>query len=429
MNRICQMLGIRYPIIQGAMTNVSDAELVSAVSEGGGLGVYAPGIENVDFDVVRQEIRRIREKTTKPFAVNIMLASQYAAGLVEVVCQERVPVVTTGAGNPSKYMEAFHAAGIKVAPVVPSVEAAVKMEAAGVDFVIAEGMESGGYIGRGSTLVLIPQVVDAVNIPVAAAGGIMDGRTMAAVMMLGAEGVQMGTRFLTAAECTIPDYLYGESALSGELRNRLGNVLIGIERLQLEMGLQFCDGRHLTEIQAEGTAPDDREVGGAIDAVHIVGHRTLVIRAYEHIGAAVVPVDKAGAQQCDDIGPCIHDLIEQISALGIGVREGGRGSEHHGSGGQVQPGIGGDLIHAGTGHDATLRISGARLVHKSIAGIAIGDGFGHDKGQCIQIALAEFFKCVIHSSHPFPFFERAQVCIHFILKQSSCQLFLRLREQ
>ena len=206
MNRICQMLGIRYPIIQGAMTNVSDAELVSAVSEGGGLGVYAPGIENVDFDVVRQEIRRIREKTTKPFAVNIMLASQYAAGLVEVVCQERVPVVTTGAGNPSKYMEAFHAAGIKFAPVVPSVEAAVKMEAAGVDFVIAEGMESGGYIGRVSTLVLIPQVVDAVNIPVAAAGGIMDGRTMAAVMMLGAEGVQMGTRFLTAAECTIPDY-------------------------------------------------------------------------------------------------------------------------------------------------------------------------------------------------------------------------------
>lgn len=199
------MLNIRYPIIQGAMTNVSDASLASAVSEAGGLGVYAPGIENVDLDAVRREIRRIRERTAKPFAVNIMLASPYAAGLVELVCGEQVPVVTTGAGNPAKYMEAFRAAGVMVAPVVPSVEAAVKMETAGADLVIAEGMESGGYIGRVSTLTLVPQVVDAVSIPVVAAGGIADGRAMAAVMMLGAQGVQMGTRFLTADECAIPE--------------------------------------------------------------------------------------------------------------------------------------------------------------------------------------------------------------------------------
>lgn len=205
-NPICEMLGIRYPIIQGAMTNVTDVGLVAAVAKAGGIGIFAPGIENVDIASVREQIRALRAKTGNRFGVNVMLASQYAPEIVDLVCEERVPLVTTGAGSPAKYMEKFKAAGIVVAPVVSSKEVAVKMEAAGVDFVIAEGMESGGYIGRLSTLPLIPQVVDAVKIPVVAAGGIADGRGLAAAMMLGACGVQMGTRFLASAECAIPDW-------------------------------------------------------------------------------------------------------------------------------------------------------------------------------------------------------------------------------
>ena len=205
-NQLCTLLGIRYPIIQGAMTNVSnEIGLVSAVSNAGGLGIFAPGIENVDMDYVRGQIRAIRAATDKPFAVNIMLASPFAPQIVDVICEERVPVVTTGAGNPAKYMEKLKAAGIIVGAVVAAKEAAMKA-ADTVDFIVAEGMESGGYIGRMSTITLIPEVVDAVKIPVVAAGGFADGRGLAAAIALGAQGVQMGTRFLTTAECAIPDW-------------------------------------------------------------------------------------------------------------------------------------------------------------------------------------------------------------------------------
>lgn len=204
-NQVCRLLGIRYPILQGAMTLVTDVALVSAVSKAGGLGIYAAGIDNIDMEALRGTIRAIRAATDRPFGVNIMLASKYADAIVELVCEEKVPVVTTGAGNPQKYMERFKKAGIVVAPVVPAVEMAVKMEAAGADLVIAEGMESGGYIGKITTMALIPQVVDAVRIPVVAAGGIADGRGMAAAFMLGAQGVQLGTRFLTTRECAVSD--------------------------------------------------------------------------------------------------------------------------------------------------------------------------------------------------------------------------------
>jgi Dioxygenases related to 2-nitropropane dioxygenase len=205
-NNLCTLLGIRYPILQGAMTNVSnDVGLVSAVSNAGGLGIFAPGIENVDMDYVRTQIRAIRAATDKPFGVNIMLASAYAPQIVDVVCEEKVPVVTTGAGNPTKYMEKLKAAGVIVGAVVASTEVAAKLGDS-VDFIVAEGMESGGYIGRMSTLTLIPAVADAVRVPVVAAGGFADGRGLAAAIMLGAQGVQMGTRFLTTAECTIPDW-------------------------------------------------------------------------------------------------------------------------------------------------------------------------------------------------------------------------------
>ena len=205
-NQLCTLLGIRYPIIQGAMTNVSnDIGLVCAVSNTGGLGIFAPGIENVDMDYVRGQIRAIRAATDKPFGVNIMLASPFAPQIVDVICEEKVPVVTTGAGNPTKYMEKLKAAGVIVGAVVAAREAAMKLDGV-VDFIVAEGMESGGYIGRMSTITLIPEVADAVSIPVVAAGGFADGRGLAAAIALGAQGVQMGTRFLTTAECTIPDW-------------------------------------------------------------------------------------------------------------------------------------------------------------------------------------------------------------------------------
>lgn len=200
-SRLCEMLGIKYPIFQGAMAWIADASLASAVSNAGGLGIIAAG--NAPADVVREEIRQCRELTDKPFGVNIMLLSPFVEEVVDMVCEEGVKVLTTGAGNPSKYMERFKANGIRLIPVVPSVAHARKMEKIGCDAVIAEGMESGGHIGKLTTMALVPQVADALEIPVLAAGGIADGRGMAAGFMLGAEGVQIGTRFLVANECTV----------------------------------------------------------------------------------------------------------------------------------------------------------------------------------------------------------------------------------
>ena len=202
---ICSMLNIEYPIIQGAMAWISDPSLVSAVSEAGGLGVLATGHLNPEGCV--KAIREIKAKTNKPFAVNIMHLSPFADELVKVVCEEKVPVVTTGAGSPGKYIQMFKESGTKVLPVAPSVAIAKRMEKDGADAVIAEGCESGGHIGKITTMALVPQVVDALNIPVIAAGGIADGRGMAAARMLGASGFQIGTRFLVANECTVhPNY-------------------------------------------------------------------------------------------------------------------------------------------------------------------------------------------------------------------------------
>lgn len=205
-NHLCKLLNIKYPIFQGAMTNVTDVNLVSAVSNAGGLGIFAPGIENIDLESVRTQIREIKNKTPNSFGVNIMLASRYADEIVKLVCEEKVPIVTTGAGSPEKYMKAFKEAGILVAPVVSSLELALKMERIGADILIVEGMESGGYIGNITSMVLIPQVTSVVHVPVVAAGGIADGRGLAAAFMLGAQGVQMGTMFLTTKECMIPDW-------------------------------------------------------------------------------------------------------------------------------------------------------------------------------------------------------------------------------
>lgn len=204
-SEICELLGIEYPVFQGGMAWIADGELAAAVSEGGGLGIIGAG--NAPGSYVRQQIRIAREKTDKPFGVNIMLLSPFADEVAQVVAEEKVAVVTTGAGNPSKYMKLWLEAGIKVIPVVPSVAMAKLVTRLGASAVIAEGGESGGHVGELTTMVLVPLIKDATHLPVIAAGGIAEGRAAAAAFLLGASGIQMGTRFLSAQECNIhPTY-------------------------------------------------------------------------------------------------------------------------------------------------------------------------------------------------------------------------------
>lgn len=239
-------LGLRYPIFQGGMAWVADGKLAAAVSNAGGLGIIGSG--NAPGKVVADEIESAKSLTKKPFGVNVMLLSPYADEVVKVILanKDSVAVVTTGAGNPAKYIEKLKDAGIKVIPVVGSVALARMMERVGVDAVVAEGMESGGHIGKLTTMALVPQVVDAVKVPVIAAGGIGDGRGMAAAFMLGAEGVQMGTRFLVATESKIhPNYKQAvlrakdaSTLVTGEyaghpsrvLKNKMAKTYIGIEK-------------------------------------------------------------------------------------------------------------------------------------------------------------------------------------------------------
>ncbi len=196
--RVSRLLGTTYPVIQGGMAWVAEYHLAAAVSNAGGLGII--GAASAPPEVVREQIRQAKKLTDRPFGVNVMLLNPNAAEVAKIVIEEGVKVVTTGAGNPAKFMDDWKAAGVVVIPVVASVAMAKLMERGGADAVVAEGMESGGHIGAQTTMTLVPQVVDAVNIPVIAAGGIADGRGVAAAMMLGAEGVQLGTRFVTAKE-------------------------------------------------------------------------------------------------------------------------------------------------------------------------------------------------------------------------------------
>ena len=196
--RVSRLLGTTYPVIQGGMAWVAEYHLAAAVSNAGGLGII--GAASAPPEVVREQIRQAKKLTDRPFGVNVMLLNPNAPEVAKIVIEEGVKVVTTGAGNPAKFMDDWKAAGVVVIPVVASVAMAKLMERGGADAVVAEGMESGGHIGAQTTMTLVPQVVDAVNIPVIAAGGIADGRGVAAAMMLGAEGVQLGTRFVTAKE-------------------------------------------------------------------------------------------------------------------------------------------------------------------------------------------------------------------------------------
>lgn len=200
-NKICKLLGIKYPIFQGAMAWIANGNLAGHVSRDGGLGIIAGG--GMPVDILREEIRKVKAITSNPFGVNLMLMMADVEKQIDVCIEEGVPVVTTGAGNPGPYMEKLKAAGIKVIPVVASVALAKRMEKIGADAVIAEGMEGGGHIGTITTMSLVPQVVEAVSIPVIAAGGIAGGKQFLAALSLGAEGIQVGTKFIVAEECTV----------------------------------------------------------------------------------------------------------------------------------------------------------------------------------------------------------------------------------
>lgn len=257
--RITELLNIKYPILQGGMAWIAEHKLASAVSNGGGAGIIAGG--NAPADYICEQIRKARTLTDKPFGVNIMLMSPNADDLAQLVIDEKVPFVTTGAGNPGKYMEKWKAAGIKVIPVIPSVALAKRMERSGADAVVAEGSESGGHIGENTTFCLVPQVADGVKIPVIAAGGIADGRGVAAGFMLGAEGVQVGTRFLAASECQIHSN-YRDLVLSAKDTD---SIVTGRFTGHPCRGVKTKFARNLLQFEKDGGTPEEFEemtVGG-----------------------------------------------------------------------------------------------------------------------------------------------------------------------
>lgn len=254
--RICELLNIKYPIIQGGMAWVATAELAAAVSEAGGLGIIAAG--NAPAEIVEKEIKKAKELTDKPFGVNVMLLSPFVDDVIDVIYRERVSVITTGAGNPGKYIEKFKAIGTKVIPVVPSVALAKRMEKLGADAIIVEGTEAGGHIGELTTMVLVPQIVDEVGIPVIAAGGIAEGKGFLAALALGAEGVQIGTRFICSTECTAHDK-YKEAVLKAKDRDAIVTargtghpVRVLKNKLSKEFARLEKEGASVEELEALG---------------------------------------------------------------------------------------------------------------------------------------------------------------------------------
>ena len=215
-SKVAEMLGLKYPVFQGGMAWVATAELVSAVSNAGGLGIIGSG--SMEPDILEKEIHRTKQMTDKPFGVNLMLMNPFIDDLVEVVCKEKVAVVTTGAGNPGKYIEKFKNAGIKVFPIAPMIALAKRLKKLGVDGIIAEGGESGGHVGELTTMVLVRQIVNEIDLPVIAAGGISDSRSVVAAFALGADAVQIGTRFVVAKECTVHKN-YKEAIIKADCRD------------------------------------------------------------------------------------------------------------------------------------------------------------------------------------------------------------------
>ena len=251
--RITDLLGIEYPIFQGGMAWVADYHLAAAVSEAGGLGII--GAANAPADWLREQIRETKKLTSKPFGVNVMLMSPHADQVARLIAEEGVAVVTTGAGNPEKYMKLWKEKNIKVIPVVASVALAKRMERCGADAVVAEGCESGGHVGETTTMTLVPQVVDALSIPVIAAGGIADGRGIAAARMLGAEGVQLGTRFVVTKECQVHENYKARIIKAKDIDTRVTGRTTGhpVRTLRNDMTKKYLDleksGASLEELE------------------------------------------------------------------------------------------------------------------------------------------------------------------------------------
>ena len=254
--RVTDLLGIQYPIIQGGMAWVAEYHLAAAVSEAGGLGII--GAANAPAEWVREQIRETKKRTDKPFGVNVMLMSPYADRVAQGVAEEGVAVVTTGAGSPEKYMELWKSKGIKVIPVVASVALAKRMERCGADAVVAEGCESGGHVGESTTMALVPQVADAVEIPVIAAGGIADGRGMAAALMLGAEGVQMGTRFVATTECRVHPGYKAKVVKARDIDTRVTGRTTG-HPVRGVVDILFCWTKKYLEMEAAGATAEELE--------------------------------------------------------------------------------------------------------------------------------------------------------------------------
>lgn len=249
--KICDILGIEKPVFQGGMAWIADSRLAAAVSEAGGLGLISS--INGGVEAVRAEIRKARELTSRPFGVNIMLASPDAPQVADLVVEEGIGIVTTGAGSPAPYMEKWKAAGIKVIPVVASVAYAVKMQELGATAVVAEGAESGGHVGDTHTLALLPQIIDAVDIPVIAAGGIFDGRAAAAMFIMGAAGVQVGTRFLLARECRVHP-VYKERLIKA---SDIGTMVTGKSLGDAVRSLKTPFTKKFARMEADSSVTDD----------------------------------------------------------------------------------------------------------------------------------------------------------------------------
>lgn len=296
MNRLCKLLNIKYPIIQGGMAWIATSQLAAAVSEAGGLGMLGAG--NAPGHLVEEEIIKTKKLTDKAFGVNIMLLSPFVEEVVDLICKHRVPVVTTGAGNPGKYIKKLKEAGTKIIPVIPSVALAKRMEGLGVDAVIAEGTEAGGHIGELTTMALVPQVVDAVSIPVIAAGGIADGRGLLAALSLGAEGVQMGTRFVCAEECGVHAN-YKEAILKAKDRDAIVTARVTGHPVRV---LKNKLAREFTALEKEGASAEEIEKLGE-------GRLRLAVVDGDVVNGSVMAGQIAG--MISEIRPC-KDIIEEI---------------------------------------------------------------------------------------------------------------------
>lgn len=295
-NELCRLLNIDVPIIQGGMAWVATGELAAAVSLAGGLGIIGAG--QSPADLIEREINKIQSLTDKPFGVNIMLLSPYAEDIIELVLDKEVPIVTTGAGNPGKYMEDFKKKGVRVIPVVASVALAKRLEKQGVDAIIAEGMESGGHVGEITTMVLVPQVVQAVRVPVIAAGGIADGRGMAAALALGAQGVQMGTRFICAEECTVHQN-YKEMVLKAKDRD---TVVTGRTTGHPVRILKNKLSRLIDQMEVQGTPKEEIENMG-------VGRLRAVVKEGDTVMGSVMAGQSAALVKT--IEPA-GDIVRQV---------------------------------------------------------------------------------------------------------------------